>query len=272
MATGHKIEWCDVTWNPFTGCLHGCKYCYARKFSRRLAGISGTIYYELKKMGLDPFTPVLDFDKLSRMWQVLKDARKPKRIFLGSMADIAGDWKWRFAVDGEITEPVCASHDVQEIIKGVCEGLDRHAFLILTKNPRNLISEWPDNVHMGISLPEQDGSSVKLSCLMNEIKAGVRWTRVEPLLDADMDLFHSLDNNLIPEWVVIGGLSGKKPQDRIVKTAKRIVNECRNRGVPCFVKKNMRRGDGRFNWPMELPPKNGKTKKELVLGRKERHL
>jgi len=25
-----KIEWCDSTWNPVTGCLHGCEYCYAR--------------------------------------------------------------------------------------------------------------------------------------------------------------------------------------------------------------------------------------------------
>jgi len=24
-----KIEWCDMTWNPITGCLHGCEYCYA---------------------------------------------------------------------------------------------------------------------------------------------------------------------------------------------------------------------------------------------------
>jgi len=25
------IEWCDMSWNPVTGCLHGCEYCYARK-------------------------------------------------------------------------------------------------------------------------------------------------------------------------------------------------------------------------------------------------
>lgn len=28
----HKtdIEWCSHTWNPVTGCKHGCEYCYAR--------------------------------------------------------------------------------------------------------------------------------------------------------------------------------------------------------------------------------------------------
>ena len=30
MADKTKIEWCDSTWNPVTGCLHGCEYCYAR--------------------------------------------------------------------------------------------------------------------------------------------------------------------------------------------------------------------------------------------------
>ena len=30
-----KIDWADMTWNPVTGCLHGCEYCYARKIANR---------------------------------------------------------------------------------------------------------------------------------------------------------------------------------------------------------------------------------------------
>jgi hypothetical protein len=30
-----KIEWCDRTWNPVTGCLHGCQYCYAERIAKR---------------------------------------------------------------------------------------------------------------------------------------------------------------------------------------------------------------------------------------------
>lgn len=30
-----KIDWCDSTWNPVTGCLHGCAYCYARRIAER---------------------------------------------------------------------------------------------------------------------------------------------------------------------------------------------------------------------------------------------
>lgn len=33
-----KIEWCDHTWNPITGCRHGCKYCYANHMVKRFAG------------------------------------------------------------------------------------------------------------------------------------------------------------------------------------------------------------------------------------------
>ena len=32
-----KIDWADMTWNPLTGCYHGCTYCYARKIAERFA-------------------------------------------------------------------------------------------------------------------------------------------------------------------------------------------------------------------------------------------
>lgn len=32
-----KIEWCDHTWNPITGCLHNCPYCYAKRMVTLLA-------------------------------------------------------------------------------------------------------------------------------------------------------------------------------------------------------------------------------------------
>ena len=33
-----KIDWCDSSWNPVTGCLHGCEYCYARRIANRFGG------------------------------------------------------------------------------------------------------------------------------------------------------------------------------------------------------------------------------------------
>lgn len=32
-----KIEWADLTWNPVSGCLHGCEYCYAKRIATRFS-------------------------------------------------------------------------------------------------------------------------------------------------------------------------------------------------------------------------------------------
>lgn len=32
-----KIDWADATFNPVTGCFHGCEYCYARRIAERFS-------------------------------------------------------------------------------------------------------------------------------------------------------------------------------------------------------------------------------------------
>lgn len=38
MMNKTRIDWCDFTWNPVTGCRRGCPYCYARALARRFTG------------------------------------------------------------------------------------------------------------------------------------------------------------------------------------------------------------------------------------------
>ena len=38
MGYNTKIDWCDTTWNPVTGCYHDCAYCYARGIANRFGG------------------------------------------------------------------------------------------------------------------------------------------------------------------------------------------------------------------------------------------
>lgn len=33
--TNDAVDWARWTWNPVTGCLHGCAYCYARELAYR---------------------------------------------------------------------------------------------------------------------------------------------------------------------------------------------------------------------------------------------
>ena len=47
MSGRTKIEWCDATWNPVTGCTPvspACDHCYARMAAMRLSHIKGSGY------------------------------------------------------------------------------------------------------------------------------------------------------------------------------------------------------------------------------------
>lgn len=52
MGNKTKIDWADATWNPVTGCLHGCEYCYARRIAKRFGGSRA---YERWFCAHDPF-------------------------------------------------------------------------------------------------------------------------------------------------------------------------------------------------------------------------
>src|SRR4030042_7017041 len=93
------IEWVKnpdgsrgYTWNPITGCLNGCEYCYARKLANgrlRHRYIHGNYILapgdRLLEKSLDPFYP--------RYWpDKLKDdfGKNPKGIFVCDMSDLFG--------------------------------------------------------------------------------------------------------------------------------------------------------------------------------------
>ncbi|HOX55186.1 MAG TPA: DUF5131 family protein, partial [Candidatus Omnitrophota bacterium] len=94
-----KIEWCDYTWNPITGCKRNCWFCYGKKIRQR-------------------FYPHISWNELmwfdERLEQPLK-VKKPSRIFVNSMSDIE---YWR----------KCDIDNVLKIIK----QCPQHNFLFLT--------------------------------------------------------------------------------------------------------------------------------------------
>jgi protein gp37 len=75
-----KIEWCDYTWNPVTGCLHGCSYCYARKIAERFKG---------SKAWPQGFEPMLHHERLFDSGLI---SQNPRTVFVCSMADLFGEW------------------------------------------------------------------------------------------------------------------------------------------------------------------------------------
>ena len=68
MGTNTKIDWCDATWSPVTGCLHGCEYCYARKIAYRFGSIgfesnTSLLSPQIKSTGSNIFTATADCHK-----------------------------------------------------------------------------------------------------------------------------------------------------------------------------------------------------------------
>lgn len=104
------IEWCDHTWNPITGCRHGCSYCYADKMSLRFCGnmkrnMVQTDQYRMEgdlfvldepfmnedgkpviyPFGFEPTLHIYRYDTLDKL-------KQGQNIFVGAMADIFGEW------------------------------------------------------------------------------------------------------------------------------------------------------------------------------------
>ena len=173
------IGYADYSWNPITGCLNGCEYCYARKLangrlrSRYLE--SGPCEYMSTEAEYDPFYPRFwpermdDFEKPNRYGY----ARlvKPKRIFVCDMGELFGDWiptEW------------------QEQIFDVIKRYQGYTFLLLTKQPQNLPkwSPFPDNCEVGVSVTQNNQLSNAFKYL-SQIEATVKFISFEPLLEKE---------------------------------------------------------------------------------------
>jgi len=260
--TKSKIDWLmgGDTINPFTGCRHGCSFCYARKMAKRLAAMPGGAKYRrvAENSDGDPFAPAFHMDVLQAEKDRLARTRKPRRVFVGSMGEMCFEGMAHF-FDGEHPGPdVIRTQETQKAIARLCTGLPQHTFQILTKRP-DLLShevEWPSNVHLGVSL-SRDEDAHRIDTLLNNRllweprNQPLLWASVEPLLDSRFDpgCLRGLD------WVVIGAKTGgrKRVPIFLVQAAQRIVRWYAANKIPCFVKDNMRRADPDFDWPREFP-------------------
>ena len=185
--TNESVDWAQWTWNPVTGCHHGCNYCYAREIanSDRMASA-----YPYK------FDPVFHPSRLTApiRQKPPQDNSDPRsqNIFACSMADLFGRWV--------PTEWILQVFDI-------VDQCPEWNFLFLTKFPQRLkeindtLEGFPDNAWMGTTVDTQARVRVAEKAF-SQIQAKVKWLSCEPLLE-DLN-FNSLD---MFNWVVIGGQS-----------------------------------------------------------------
>lgn len=229
-----KIDWCDSTWNPVTGCLHGCKYCYARSIANRFGkNLPDHSYFASMNKGLHSLDNKIDSTPYPfgfeptfhtyRMNDYIK--KKGRNIFVCSMADLFGAWvpeEW-----------------IEEVFK-TCEKAPQHNYLFLTKNPERYIElendrklPWADNFWFGTTV-------TKLSDKYTWFTAKkFHWfLSIEPILE---DLGRMDKKTPKPEWVIIGAETGRR-KDKIIPEKhwiEQIVEDCREYNIPLFMKSSL---------------------------------
>ncbi len=260
-----KIDWCDSTWNPVTGCLHGCKYCYARGIAHRFGGANdGETDYEGEAIWTfegeeTRENHVLDyptkwysddgrtvrnapypfyFDPTFHCYR-LNDyiGKKGRNIFVCSMADLFGKW----VPDSWI-----------EKVFEACEKAPQHNYLFLTKNPTRYVQlqdskrlVQKDNMWYGASVT--DGKSLKMAAdAFGSLRCGMKtFFSIEPILEdiATIKKWEDCTLRRYMDWVIIGAETGKR-KDRVVPNKewiKSILIDCRESwvGIPVFMKSSL---------------------------------
>ena len=197
-----RIDWCDYSWNPVTGCLHGCWYCYARKLFTRFH---------------KPFTPLFYPERLKEPWEL----KKPSKIFVCSVADLFAPWmptEWRDAV-----------------LQSIFECPVKHTFQLLTKNPERIPPiHFPDNVWVGATVTNEGGDWKNIDYI-RRVKVSVKFVSFEPLLGKLPDEI-CLDG---VDWVVIGKLTGSRRVKLDTYWVAHIKNEAERHNIPIFMKFNL---------------------------------
>jgi len=232
-ASSYELGW---TFNPITGCLNGCEYCYARKLAntrlkeRYLANknfatpdgsnVSPAKAYEIVN---DPFYPRFWEDRQGEIMGV-KDG---KGIFVCDMSDLFG-----IGIPEEWIRTILRHISMRQGLR----------FYLLTKQPQNLIkwSPFPSNCYVGVSCSDEI-MLTNAYAPFKQVDAKVKFISFEPLLNSDMsvvDLEWTLRDIGI-KWVIIGAQT--KPTIMPKKLwVEEITEACKKASIPYFLKDNLR--------------------------------
>lgn len=284
MGQHTKIDWCDATWNPVTGCKHGCPYCYAERIAERFRGCDGEEKPDTRKcikvgpnlFELDDcqarrqkngklvaapypygFSPTLHRYRLDEP----KNWKEPKNIFVCSMADLFGAWvpyRW-----------------IKEVLDA-CVAAPWHSYLFLTKNPRRIDGVFGKWRYTNFDVNDKAIPDVRMMFgatattykqLEEAYKSAAKWVSIEPIQEnVYMDEFGG-DDRLVDfgkwvddrrwDWVVIGAETGNR-KDKVIPKREwidDIVAECDKWETPVFMKESLRELMGP-DFRQELPWKD----------------
>lgn len=252
-----KIEWCDSTWNPITGCFHGCEYCYARGIAERFKPFDlphlteKGIYERVNELDTPIITACRDgkdrvcaypygFEPTLHRYRLGEyEKKKGRTIFVCSMADLFGSW----VLDGWIDEVFTA-----------CEKAPQHRYLFLTKNPQRYI----DLARAG-KLPAKDNMWYGTTATTPDEQFfwGGAWhtfVSIEPILrDYTGEIGGMCDT--FAQWVIVGAETGKRKGKVIPEKSwiEEITKTCIEKNICLFMKDSLIPIVGEENMFRELP-------------------
>lgn len=248
-----RIEWVKnpdgtqgYTWNPITGCLNGCSYCYARKLANgRLKSRYSANTNTAPQIGPVSFKLLPEHPFYPRFWEdrllLPTDQQKPRGIFVCDMSDLFG-----IGIPKEWTELVLLQ----------IKRCSQHRFYLLTKQPQNLLkfSPFPDNCWAGVTVCNPEMYKQALAGLA-VIEARVKYLSIEPFLERiPMSPPYELSVDEVKQ-VIIGGQSGRDKFYPPEEWIQEIESACDRAGVPVFEKANLRKVW--YNYPRREFPIRG---------------
>jgi len=193
MADNTRIEWADVTFNPWWGCTRvspACDHCYAATLAHRF-GVGWGNDAERRIASEDYWFKPLRWNRRAK-----REGRKI-RVFCGSMCDVFEDRR-----------------ELDEHRKRLSELIERtpHLFwLLLTKRPQNIPKKrfsGLSNVGLGVTI-ESEAYLWRMEELL-DISVEMRFASCEPMLGP------LRIQRFLPQWRVIGGsTTAFMDQDRI---------------------------------------------------------
>jgi protein gp37 len=173
--TNEMVGWASWTWNPYTGCEHGCKYCYARDIANRFYKEKFKPTFRPHRLNDPENTPVPN----EQGWN--------RRVFVCSMADLFGEWVEQDHID--------------KILQAAGEAT-QWTFIYLTKNPERLLTiKWPENSWVGATVDSQERAH-RTEPVFSKLNVPFKFYSVEPFVEPIR--FRSLE---LVDLIIIGGRS-----------------------------------------------------------------
>jgi protein gp37 len=225
-SAGNGVSWAAWTWNPVTGCLHGCTYCYARAIAQRFSGAfpaGFTPLFHEERLAAPANTKIPMKHRGDAAWD---------RVFVCSMADLYGRW-----VPQEWIDQVHAAESASP----------RWEYLHLTKFPARYVGlPMTPNAWVGTSVDEQKRVRIAEDAMRQVSGVKVKWLSLEPLREplefTDLSMF---------DWVVIGAQTEtRQPGGRVPAFAppaawvSRITDQAVEAGCRVHWKPNLRSNPG----------------------------